>query len=57
MASSHWTCGYTLKTWHWQLEAGQIAGAEPDGMAAILKADVKYEVPPFRQKRKSWTEM
>lgn len=50
MAFSQWTCGYTLKIWHWQLEAGQIAGAEPDGMAAILKA-------PFRQKRKSWTEM
>lgn len=47
----HW------RLWYWQLEVGQIGGAEPDGMAAILKADVKYEVALCRHKMKPWTEI
>lgn len=40
MISSHWTRGTLGELQcYWQLEAGQIARVEPNGMAAILEAE------------------
>lgn len=35
----------------------EIGGIESHGMTAILEADVKHEVVPFRQESNSWTEL